>query len=1152
MAKKTPMRTEKGLTRDELHKIWGKVREDQWQDIFQKYKPANGFVPIGGGTFKGLCINPEHADTSPSCYIHTLKGFAYCFGCEFHSSNPIELLELIMETNTSEVFTFLKDQYEIQSLSKKAQAQFEQQRVNLATKDAIYSATHAALCDAVSLSANPDYAFAQKAVNWLTVDRAVPPDVLHCLPVGVMPPLARLAEIMTEQYTKKYEAWKRNPEKFTEPQNYAIQATQYFHDYSQVPFFSGSVVWPLHVTPKEIGRFKLRSPHSNTKKDFIIPDDPFENFLGLYGLGWDQYKLFTQNPNTKPDYVYLTEGEMDVMSLMARFMAIGDVKYPIFSVGGTGASGHIEPILKMSGISKAYLIGDAPIGKGDEVVREWLNKISDIETRVFSGWGRLTPHKDLDEAVVREGEAKVSDIVHNKFSETFVPAWEWACNCATQDISNIPEHDLKSVILAASVHGRYLRNRIDCDLYIKTIADKYDLNQDILKREIASREDSEDGFMLRIKDALSDFLYLVGTDNSSQGRILVLFNKNRRSYHNIKLDTPQSIFQELAPVIGPPCDFIRDHVGYPGFLPDPAISTNSLGYTSTDKLVRTYTNGAMLKWTKGSPYFSNATILNQGYHYVTDQENKNSEYLVCGADVLKIHRSDQGDTSYQMLEGPSDGSVIFNVNKQRSIPDSWYPGGLSIPKLMSAKNTNIHELYRDLTDFFDIGFRFKQQNVVPNLLASLVMLFPIMDIFPRPPLLFITGDTNSGKSTLLNVFGNVGTLNNTGLRLLFGSVKYDNYSAASAAYEAANSTLLRIYDEFETSHRNHRHAEAVNGIYELYRSLVTGIANRIRVNPDGGVSQVTLRHPIIFGAISGAETPQDMNRLTVVEMLQVKGAFFPLNLIRQRLGQPKIDQLSRITNLALYHHIPAILARYPEVVKSYEIFAPSLPIAIDSRYVSAFFSVFTLMDYLGIDWKTFFYNWIISNEDLIVRSSSIRESDSVLRDMLYANVIRQKERDNPACVAQLLASPDNREEINTAAVGMYYDQSHKLLLILIAQALPRLLYRPGMLPMTTTRLKDILDRHSAALSTKEILDSGILNKIDRFMGVGIKVQDVVVLHANQWLAREKPSKLVPEITTTATTPEQPVQNKEEVKEATNDDPSGDPQNPANHDFDAAD
>jgi hypothetical protein len=122
---------------------------------------------------------------------------------------------------------------------------------------------------------------------------------------------------------------------------------------------------------------------------------------------------------------------------------------------------------------------------------------------------------------------------------------------------------------------------------------------------------------------------------------------------------------------------------------------------------------------------------------------------------------------------------------------------------------------------------------------------------------------------------------------------------------------------------------------------------------------------------------------------------------------------------------------------------------------------------------------------------------------------------------------------------MYYDRQNKLLLINISQAIPRLLNRAGQLPMTSTRLKDILDRHAAALTTKEILQSGILSKVDRYMGHDISAQHVVVLHADQWLG------------SSATAPNMPlaVVPTEEPKEAIPDAPSS---NPSDYGFEVKD
>ena len=282
-------------------------------------------------------------------------------------------------------------------------------------------------------------------------------------------------------------------------------------------------------------------------------------------------------------------------------------------------------------------------------------------------------------------------------------------------------------------------------------------------------------------------------------------------------------------------------------------------------------------------------------------------------------------------------------------------------------------------------------------------------------------------------------------------------------------------------------------------------------------------------------------------MRQVKGGFYPAQLIHDALGPAKIQFLNRNCNLALFSHVPALMANYDSVLAAYRSYEHTLPLRVDSRYSSAFYAVFTLMEYLGVDWKAFFHDWVQANEDGITRSTGIRESDSILRDMLYATVIHQSDRDNNVCVAMLLANADTREDINTSSVGMYYDRSTDLLLILITQAI-RLINRPGRAPMSVSRLKDILDRHSSALTTKEVVASGILNKVDRFLGIGVRVHDVVVLRTSEVLGQSTPVPTSASVTYTVKTPaaatdavaEAPAGPPQAAKEATNDARNNDP------------
>lgn len=1109
MAKKSTLVSEKGLTREDINRVWSQLGETQWLAVVKAFKPGHAFAPAGGGSLKGRCVNPEHEDHSPSFFIHPQKGFARCFGCGYTTQNPITLLGHIMDVPAAEVFQYLITKHQIRVLNKRALAEFESQQLNLAAKDAIYNACRTALANAIAVPNDPKNAFALKAVNWLIHERSVPESILHTLPVGVMPPLARLTEIINDQYATLYRVWQADPEKFPEPRNFAIPAAEYLHNTSQWQHFSGSVVFPLNATPGEISRLKLRAPQKD--KDFKIPDDPYESMLGIYGLGWEQYHDFYKTPKGRPDYAYLTEGEMDVLTVMSRFMVNGKVSFPLYSIGGTGGAPHFEALLTTMGVTRAYFIGDSPGPKrGEVVLQQWLDRTYRLDARVFVGWDKLAPSMDIDEYVVQNSVSKLTTEIITNALDNFVPAWSWAIDQATSEIQQLPSHDAKDAIVIAAAHGRYLRNRLDCELYAQEIAQRYAFNADILKREIAAREDTEEGFILRCKDALSDLLYFAGTEAGSQGtgRIAVLFDKKRKRYHRFRLNNAQAIFQELAPVIGPPCDFVRNFVGYPGFLPDPASDLSTAGTQLTGKIIQEHMNTAVMKWSTGSPDYSTAVVYNQGYHYIEDDNGGIArEYVVCGADVYRITRDESGMHA-TMLDGPSDEGYVFNVSKNSYAPESWVPGGLTAKLLEDADKLDPKALYNDLVTFFDVGFCYKHQNVVPQLLASFALLFPIMDAFERPPLLFVTGQSSSGKSTLLSAFAHSTYTGSTGIRVMYGSLKYDNYSSASVAYEAANSTLLRILDEFEITHSDKNHANAVRATYEQYRSMVNGASTRMRVNSDSGVSRVVLRHPIIFGAISPTDTIADLNRLTLVEMRKQDGAFSSQTRIYDRIGEDRVRQLGHQTYRALLPHIPALRALYPGIKRRYAEVESSMPISVPERYVSAFYNTFTLMEFLGVDWVTFFRNWVTANQDLIKRAASTNESEAILRDMMNASVIKVADRDNPMCVAQLLANPDTRDLVNSASVGVYYDSGMRLLLINVVQAVQRLLNRPGQMPITAIRLKDILDRHATTLTTSEVLKCGIIGKSLRHLGSGAQTHDVVVIKADPWLGTPQAQPVV--------------------------------------------
>ena len=1089
MAKKED-KTKRGITREQLHKIWQALGATKWLTIIKAYKPHNRFLHVNNTTLKGLCLSPQHTDTSPSFHIFTEKGFAHCMGCGYYTQNPIALVALIIECNESEALQYLQENHGMSFLGKKVAAELETQRINQLTKHAIYDATHEIICEAVT---NPSsHAYALNAIDWLVNQRGIRPDTIHALPVGIMPPLTELINRITAQYKKQIEYQKHNPTGET-PISLAEPAVKYLENAFKDSKYCGSVVWPLHATPTEIARLKLRVPHNRKPKEFVIPEDEFENLLGLYGLGWSLYRVFT-DPKSHIEAVYLTEGEMDVMSVMSRWVQKGTATFPLFSVGGKGGSAHIEPILKACGVSRAYLIGDAPNNTGDVVAQEWIGRTRAINCSVFThaGWDQFNPAIDLDDAVVKFGTDKIEDVIW-KNTNYFTPAWKWAVSRASEEVDALPEDDMRTRLEKAAGHGRYLRNDIDCTFFTEEMNRLYpNISPSLLKQEIIKREDTELGFIASCTDVLREKLFVIASQYAANGRLLVLYDRQYQQLRRIRIDSDQSLAQELAPMFGMLYQFIKEHVGFPSFVETPD-NTEGLVMQRLDKFIRSSMKMALDNLAQGAPEYDSVPHYRQGYHYIKDHNDRILEYIVCGPQVFAVER-ELNNCTFRELSGPSENGLIFELPVTDRTP--WYPGGLDIPTLEGGKNVDALKLFRDLERYFNKGFRFKNHETTSTLLAGIMMAMPIMNAFPRQLLLFVTGESSSGKSNLMAAFCGISY---PALRLLYCSHGWDNFSAVGVFRDAEADSRLMVLDEFE--YTNAEKADHVRKILELVRGLVTNDAHRVIAKQGGGTEQAHYRLPMMFAAISGAEKPQDLNRLLIIETSKVDGKDKPETILKKEFGVGGIRDIAKKLAVCMYPRVPEILAHYQEIDESFAQLQAKASVNVEQRYASSLFGALAVMKYLGLDWESFFLKFIEQNTPIIQRAANVSESENYLKAMLFNSVIFRDETKTQVSVAHLLANPERREDINSSGCGVFYDKTTQCLMMVVEQVIPKLLpshyrFRGAM---TGTRLKEVLSRHRLALTNSEVERSNITARATPYLGAGIHAEDVVVLHADPWL-----------------------------------------------------
>lgn len=1083
---------------------------------------------VSQGTLKGLCPNPNHLDTTPSFYANVSRGFCKCYGCDTYITNPIEFVAMLMESTQSEAMQYLQEGYKFPFLSQKALKEVENQQINQETKQTIYQASHNYMLEAITVPGK--HPAAQRAIDWLSQERKVPLDILHALPVGILPPLAELQTTVSDTYLHRLKNWKYKNKGDNEPVNLTEPVTDYLAETMKSSKFNGAIVWPLHVTPKDIGRLKFRVPSNSNPKQFTIPDDEFENLLGLYGLGWSGYQDFT-DIKSKITHAYLTEGEMDVMSLMARVASSGNIEVPLLSVGGRGGAAHIEPILKASGIDIAYLIGDAPINHGDSVIQNWLERMPKIHTRIFVGWEEFLPAGDLDEVVIQYGETKVIDVLHRKVSKNFVPVWKWATERAAIAIENIDEEDKRKRHEKAAEHGKYIRNKTDCDLYVDAIAETFDLNTDIIKREIVSNEDSEKGFISRCTSALQDIMTVVGTQRRRDSLYLICHNKKTGRYHQFRIEDDRSIAQEISTIAGSSYEFIDRYIGFPSFFTLPDTSPTGHVMPALDGYLKYYLRGAVAALAPGAPDYDVSQHLRQGYHRTQLPSEVFVEYLVCGQSVFAIDR-EKDETTYRKLKGPSDRDIIFDIGLEaQHRGPAWFPGGLTKKALEQGLTVNPTNIFEFVEEYYDIGFQFKNHRTMKTFIATLPFIMSVMDAFPNPLMMFISGDSSSGKSKLMSTFTGQDT-SMRGLQLFHCSQYAGSYTEASIAGAANNDRRLMALDEFESAEGSRKSSHVMN-IFELYRPMINGEVVRARGTQGGSFYEATLRHPVMFSAIVTAQKTQDINRVIHVEMQHIPNRASPNNILLERFGKTAVAKVARDIATCMYPHVPKLIANYEFVAEEfYKRINSTLPQKVEERWASHLFPVLSFLKLIGKDWEAFFRDFVEQNKHEVNTLSDASMSDDLFHALIHSRVFQYDRDQAKRSLASLLSSGNEASFINDCMQGIYFDPEKKIAVFLLTGI-------DHMLPVrfrdyAPLQLKATLRRYSRTLSDAEVVRSNILSKAVPYFGSRIEARHVVAINVASDVSSPRDrvsdeSTRTPELTAV----EEQVNGKQKQKDASN-------------------
>jgi hypothetical protein len=953
----------------------------------------------------------------------------------------------------------------------------------------------------------------RETIRWLTEDRRIKIEAIPSLPIGLLPPPDALNAFMSipTQLDARRKNWLDGgplsmPHGVAAPGDNTIGAK--FGALMSTVFRSAihmtsSLVFPYSYGHGDIGILRFRMP--GREKKIVSTVDEQDGLSGLFGLGWGFYRDFF-GPTSTTDSCYLVEGEFDALAIMQKFVLNEWPILPVFALGGSGAASSLDYYLKPCGFNRAYVIADTEgdVGRGDQVVLGILQGVKKTTLNVFVSWSEITEEgvKDPDDAVNHhnpEVSIRFRDLITNESSYT--PMWKWAVTKALEAAQGTHPEDYQSLVSRIGDVGKFISSRIERVSFTKAVSAAYpQLPAGYIMQHMASAGQSEEGYVNDCVNALGEVFDPIATKGKSTGRAIIMRQKENNKTLNIMLDNTSSLTQEFGPPFGGIDEFIDSVVGRPAFISSPGaeVSDTDLATSSRPSMQQNvkkfgfFLTTALLRLSRDLPDYDYALRLRQGYHHIVDPStHKEREYVVCGKNVVRLTREEGSDRPIcRNLPGLNDGGIIFDLGlSPGDIPQQWYPGGITATTLDDAYDYDLKGLYETLVDIYATGFTFKCQRETTELLAGLVMTLPISSAFVRQPLIFITGDSNSGKSTLLSTFHS--ETPNT-ISLLHGPRYRTNYTAASVAIEGNRDSRTMLLDEFEFG--DGKSITENQKIMELYRNLVNGEAVRTRARSDGSRYEHYIKHPVIFSAIAGAEKTQDLNRMLFIEMKHVSGKDAPATTINEKYSHKDISELAKKISIALIPHVPQIQKCYLEVQNSFHSLRSRSKVNLEYRYASSFFCILAFMKFLGIDWEAFFLRYVNSNEDRIVLASTISESDSVLDKMIFNSCIKDPLNANNTSIVRLLGDPSRRDEINTSSKGVYFDNATNSLLIHIEHAynclLPTDFRSRGF---SSQQLRETLQRHRKRMSPALVGSSGLLDRAKRFIGYGISLTDVVAI-----------------------------------------------------------
>jgi len=992
-----------------VKKLWEDISLSQWKEILTHLGAGNSWT-IKGKALKGCCPFPGHVDARPSCWIVPDKGFVKCFGCGKYQSNPLLFISQVGKLSWGGAARLLRTKG-VKTFAKTIEKELSAQEDRHSTKEELAFACNKVLVDAAANRGSQEYLFAQSCVQYLE-SRGVTADTFANLPIGVLPPGVLL---------NKY-----------------VHRTKQVYDYVKpvlTPNYIGSLVFFYHKSPTEISRFKIRAdfmrPNSTNKDEQFIPDS-HEQGIGFLGLA--NFVASMGKPASGGLAAILVEGEFDALAHLVNYLK--SVTYDIvLGVGGAGASSP-DRLKSTCGITKILIAADHPDHGGDGIAKS-LMKSTSLSCRVFD-WPEEVKAKDPHKAIEVHGWdtwiACLNKLLPSETTTTeranFVPAYKWLIEQTRSDLEKVDSDDIPEVKRVVATNGACLRDPDSQRLYCIECSKFVPLSLGTLLEIVVGQDDSEEGFISRITQALAEEIYFVGIEGINSTECVVKgWSRKTKTPIAWRVSRVNELLGKLESELGPAADWLRANVGIPRSLATKVVNKRvvPLNLIDLNSKMEKYLRYAVGRVVRGLPSTSSLEELKSGSHYITVSFEEGVEEkcwaIVNGSDVYLGRFDDTDKLTWAMLDGPKVGNYTFNIIKQ---PWSRVIDGCDT--LQQGEDVDIEETYDFIVSSIHNSWRLKGGLEDAEYIAAAMMLTPISGCLPHPLYTMLNGQRGSGKSKLLDLVGG----KDPKFRLLESTIDIPaSYTAAGTRKDANRCGLGLVLDEFEDT-GDDRQSRTVREILIDLRALTSSPQSKItRGNADSReVTEYIIKSMIWCCGIQYLRDEADISRFMQFESIRVEDHPHPHLNMDTIFGEETLLHFKRNISIGMYSRTPELVKNISFLREYYnrsdvkDALAAHAGMAVPSRLLDSIVITAALIQLVGRDPHDYIKRVVKKNIGLIGRISSSTHTKDLLDQVLSARVEhkRQGADSRTTAIRTILADRTDRFRLIDMDCGLSYTE----------------------------------------------------------------------------------------------------------------------------------